>query len=319
MKVSELAFAWEFPPTISDQLFYVPWDKPPISFPPEITDNIIDCASSDKCTMAACSLVCRVWFPRSRHNLFMNVSPSVSTVEQSVLLLSHLDGEPICGCKFSSYIRHLRLKMPLETNGTEYGHTKALLTKLATLPLKRLGFWQEDCDYWFEDRLLKEITPILRTMDTLVDLTICNYLFCGGSEFSQLLSTFPHLRALHLLDLKFSSLPLGRRHNALTRAENTVPRPRISNALTELVIQTSFRSAWSGLSPLLDQQQHIRLSTLYVRISPVHGTDIPPAQQSFFASAIVSRLENLSLSLPGRNRRKLPNHTESNPGSLNDN
>lgn len=112
------------------------------SLPPEISDHIIDQASSDKRTMTVCTLVCRAWFPRSRHHLFMDVCVAVSTVDQCLLLLSCLDGGPICGCKFSSYIRHLRLKVPLETNGTEYGHTKALLAKLAAMRVESLGFWR---------------------------------------------------------------------------------------------------------------------------------------------------------------------------------
>lgn len=156
--------------------------------------------------------------------------------------------------------------------------------------------------------------PILRTMDALVNFTLCNYLLCAESQFAELLFLLPHLKSLHLSDLMLSPLPLGRRHNALTRAENSGSRPRISSTLTELTIQTSVRSQsiWSGLSSLLDQQQ-IRLSTLYVRIAPGHGMGVAPAQQSFFTSAIASRLENLSLSLPADRRPSKPsNHAACN-------
>lgn len=248
----------------------------------------------------------------------MDVCISISTVEQCLLLLSHLDHGPIYGRKFGIYVRRLRLKMPLEQHIAGHRHTMTLLTKLTAFRLEGLAFWRDRSDpHYFDVRLLKDMIPILRRMDALVDFTVCNYLFYRELEFPELLSTFPHLRSLHLSDLMFSCLPLCHRLSAPTTAEHTGSRPRKLSALTELTIYTSLRSTWSGLSPLLNQQQ-IRLSTLYVRIGSEHGMSVAPAQQSFFTSAIVSRLEQLSLSLPvDRRRRKLPNCTECDPGSLN--
>ena len=43
------------------------------SFPPELRDLVIDCLAHDTPTLRACSLTCKAWLPRARHNLFRAV------------------------------------------------------------------------------------------------------------------------------------------------------------------------------------------------------------------------------------------------------
>ncbi|KAJ7092323.1 hypothetical protein B0H15DRAFT_170255, partial [Mycena belliarum] len=49
-----------------------------MSFPIELVERIIDAASADPPTLAACSLVCKEWLHRSRHHLFASLDLSAS-------------------------------------------------------------------------------------------------------------------------------------------------------------------------------------------------------------------------------------------------
>ncbi|KAJ7921404.1 hypothetical protein B0H13DRAFT_154564 [Mycena leptocephala] len=48
----------------------------PMSFPIELAECIIDASCSHPPTLAACSLVCKQWLPRSRHHLFSSLDLS---------------------------------------------------------------------------------------------------------------------------------------------------------------------------------------------------------------------------------------------------
>ncbi|KAF8877378.1 hypothetical protein BD779DRAFT_1423196, partial [Infundibulicybe gibba] len=70
--------------------------------PSEVMDLVIDQLRKDKTTLIVCSLVCRSWLPRARHNLFsvLNIRTRLTSVQR--LLQSPL-------CTIHPHVRGLKL------------------------------------------------------------------------------------------------------------------------------------------------------------------------------------------------------------------
>ena len=68
--------------------------------PPELIDRIIDYLHSDPRSLAACSLVCKLWEPTSRFHLFRRIDLSLEPSEDPAFAesdpeLSRFDGHDI--------------------------------------------------------------------------------------------------------------------------------------------------------------------------------------------------------------------------------
>lgn len=76
------------------------------SFPPEITDHIIDHLHDDKQTLSSCCLVNHTWYPAARYHLFSSVCVSITKPTSLLKFHDTLHSNP----ELRPYIRSLEVK-----------------------------------------------------------------------------------------------------------------------------------------------------------------------------------------------------------------
>ncbi|KAF5381661.1 hypothetical protein D9615_005624 [Tricholomella constricta] len=152
--------------------------------PPELIDLIIDHAHADRSLLAACSLVCKAWFPAARYHLFSNTKLNVQNALSFVHLIESTSST------VSPFVRHIDAK-----DNCEGGRwVDDLFLNLTSLPYITSISLTSSCD-----APLSQITLFtLCSFDRLVELRLAECEFRDFTEVQQLICSFPMLEILYL-------------------------------------------------------------------------------------------------------------------------
>ncbi|RDB30053.1 hypothetical protein Hypma_013885 [Hypsizygus marmoreus] len=155
------------------------------SLPLELIDIIIDHAHDNPPLLAACSLVCKAWFPTSRYHLFENATLNADNAYPFIKLLNS-DSPTVI-----PYIRRIEAKDNRE--GTPW------LSDLLPCLIALTSVTSISITSSFENNPLStRILYTLHAFDTLVELKLSECEFNDFAEVQSLICAFPLLESLYL-------------------------------------------------------------------------------------------------------------------------
>ncbi|GLB41259.1 hypothetical protein LshimejAT787_0904740 [Lyophyllum shimeji] len=154
------------------------------SIPPELIDLIIDHAHADRSLLAACSLVCKAWFPAARHHLFSNAKLNAENASSFVNLINSASST------INPFVRHIDAKDNCESGRW----VEDWFAKLTSLPFVTSICFTSSCDTVLSQTTLRA----LRSFDRLVDLRLVGCQFADFIEVQELICSFPVLQSIYL-------------------------------------------------------------------------------------------------------------------------
>ncbi|KAH9952217.1 hypothetical protein B0H21DRAFT_19182 [Amylocystis lapponica] len=257
-------------------------------YPPEITDQIIDCLRDDIESLQACARVCHVWLPRSRHHLFSYIQISRVSTLQKLVHLSHVP-------HMVPYFTSLRILRLIEDEfrclsvapGGPFVHSAPPLLQTVVSTVKVLYI---SCVNWMKGVPQADFFPAIAHFSSLESLVLDHCVFSSFRDVQHLLCALPAL----------SKLKLARMTQWVTVGDARKIREPERPRLTVLDIEDCWEKETSDLFEwLLGTPSRQTLRTLKL------ATSVEEEETHRFISALGPSLEHLEIHYHGGLKRIL--------------
>lgn len=152
--------------------------------PLELVDLILDYAHSNPSTLAACSLVCKSWFPSARFHIFSSVNLNADSACAFSSILNST----------SSTIAHFINRVDVKDTCESARWLPAVFPSLDRLPsLTAISITSS-----FDTPFSHAVLYTLSSFTNLVELKLVDCSFDDFSDVQELLCAFPALESLHI-------------------------------------------------------------------------------------------------------------------------